>query len=206
MSVLEDRGRFLNTCCHNGPVVFCGIVLISIPVYSFIRSAVIDLFNGGNASFSSPILDTFFWAFWHLFPFLLFMSTFIAICLFVRWLQSAQSDRQGTGRGPAAGFITAVGSPEPYARMYGSLYTSVPQAVQPEDSRPLGSSTLCQTAPTLNIGPPQLAEYNVTEQFVAPKVKKLALHNENVHIDVNISDAEKNEENKKLEVSEEKEK
>ena len=171
-SIFEDRGRFLNTCCHNGPVVFSGIILISIPLYNFVRTLVIGLMNGSAHSYDSPAIDSILRVLWHLSPFLLIMGSFVTICLIIRRLQNSQSE-QGTRRGPSAGFIAAIGSPEPYARMYGSLYTSVPQAVQPESSSsvPVGVNS---EAPIPIIGPPQLVDNIGSEQAIAPKVKKLS--------------------------------
>ena len=148
MSVFEDRGRFLNTCCQNGPVVFFGIVLLSIPMYHVLRStigAIIAIFNSGSALDSSLLPESYLFVLWHIFPFILFMVTFVGISLIVRRLQNAQAEQGVSRGGPAAGFIAAIGSPEPYARMYGSVYTSLPQAVQSDDSRQLESNHTDQT-------------------------------------------------------------
>ena len=178
-SIFQDRGRFLNTCCHNGPIVFCGIILVSIPVYNFLRSLVVGFVNGGGNSYDSPMLDSILWAFWHLSPFLLLMGAFLAICLIVRRLQKAQSE-QGTRRGPSAGFITAVGSPEPYARMYGSLYTAGPQPVQPDRKEYEPNDAVNSIAHIPIIGPPQLVDNIGPEQSIAPRIKNLARPNSKV--------------------------
>jgi hypothetical protein len=129
-SVFHDRGRFLNTCCHNGPIVFFGIIIISVLIFSFLRSIALAA-TSTSITYSSPILTGNLWAIWHTLPFLMAFVAFITVCVLIRHIQTSQSERQPS-RGPSAGFIASVSSPEPYARMYGTNYISLPQAVQTE--------------------------------------------------------------------------
>lgn len=168
-SVFHDRGRFLNTCCHNGPIVFFGIILISIPIFTFLRSIVLATVST-STPYSSPILNGVLWAIWHTLPFLVAFAAFIAVCLFIRHIQASQSERQ-PNRGPSAGFIAAVGSPEPYARMYGTNYISLPQTVQTETVEGHSLDGPYQEAPMPVIGPPTLVCADGPVEFVAPIIK-----------------------------------
>jgi hypothetical protein len=165
-SVFYDRGRFLNTCCHNGPIVFFGIVLISIPLFAFLRSLVLATVSS-STPYSSPIL---IWIL-HILPFLLAFAAFIAVCWFIRHIQASQSEQQ-PNRGPSAGFIAAVGSPEPYARMYGTNYISLPQSVQTETVQAHSIDGQYQEAPIPIIGQPKLVCAEGPVEFVAPHVNR----------------------------------
>ncbi len=171
-SVFHDRGRFLNTCCYNGPIVFFGIILISIPIFTFLRSiALAAVATPTSSPYISPLVYGFLWAIWHTLPFLLAFAAFIAVCVFIRKVQTSQSERQST-RGPSAGFIAAVGSPQPYARMYGNSYISLPQTVQSETIKAHSLDGPYQGDPVPGIGPPELVSAESTLEFVAPKMNR----------------------------------
>jgi hypothetical protein len=171
-SVFHDRGRFLNTCCHNGPIVFFGIVLISIPLFALLRSIALAAVST-STPYTTPILNGILWAVWHILPFLITFAAFIAVCLFIRHIQTSQPDRQ-PNRGPSAGFIAAIGSPEPYARMYGTNYISLPQTIQTEAGKAHNIDGPYQESLMPVIGPPKLVCADGHVEIVAPVNKEIA--------------------------------